>query len=314
MLTAALAGLVFMFFTPLLSLAPAALSWVLALGVLARVSAEYNDFSGWSSAGQVGSVEDGTLKDGSSRNTRALKIYAWLATLIGLGILIPTALNASATFYRGQGDRWMLSADYQRAIDAYLSAERWYPAGGDASLNIGLASAHLGRLEEASEWVERAAKMRPYDARALTLKGRLLLRDPDPSKAIGLGNQAVAASPNSFAARNLLIAALALQRRYDEAVEQAEAMIARDPPTYERAELETLIAEMQSDFLQSPAKAKIHYEEALKYTESAAMRERLAQRIEKMEAAIQAQRRRLDDGLDEELDKELDDRSAEGLP
>lgn len=286
MLSAAMAGLVFMLFTPLLTLAPAALSWVVTLGVLARVSAEYNEFSGYSRAWQP--------------RAGALRVGAWLATLGGLAMLVPTALNAGATYYRGHAEYWMRNAEYARAIDAYKTVEQWYPAAGEVPLNIGLAAARIGRLEEVPDWVDLAVQRRPYDVRALTLKGQLSLSQSDPVAALRFGNRAVAAYPNSLAARNLLIAALQTQQRYAEAVAQAEAMIAREPPAHARVELEQLIGLLQSDFLKNPAQAKIHYQQAAKFTESDAMRQKLEQMIVLMEASAREQRLGLETGLTED--------------
>jgi len=215
-----MAGLVFMFFTPLLSLASAALSWVVALGVLARVSAEYNDFAGWSRIWRP--------------RAGALRVGALLATVAGLAMLVPTALNAGATFYRGHADHLMQNAEYARAIEAYKTVERWYPAAGDVPLNIGLAAARIGRLEEVANWVDLAVQRRPHDVRALTLKGKYLISQRDPAGAVDLGNRAVAAFPNSLGARNLLIAALALQERYAEAAAMWERLV-RLEPTQESA-------------------------------------------------------------------------------
>lgn len=276
MLNAVMTGLVFMLFTPLLTLAPAALSWVVTLGVLARVSAEYSAFSGASRAWQP--------------RAGALQASAWLAVLGGLAMLLPTALNAGATLYRGRAEYWMRSAEYTRAMDAYKAADRWYPAAGEVPLNIGLAAARIGRLEEVSQWVDLAVQRRPYDARALTLKGQLLLSQSEPEAALRFGNQAAAASPNSLAARNLLIAALLMQQRYADAVAQAETMIAREPPRQARVELEKLIAVLQSEFLNNPAQAKIHYQQAARFTQSDAQRLKLKQKIATMEASARAQR------------------------
>lgn len=289
MLSAALIGVVFMLFTPLLSLAPAALIWVVGLGVLARVSAEYSGFSGWSTAWHMSA-----RNDGSGQASGALKAGALLSVLIGLGVLVPTVLQAGASYHRGQADQWMRATEYERAIDAYESSQRWYPASGDVPLNISQANSRLGQLEASSDWVDRAVSMRPYDARALTLKGRLSLGKLDAAETIALGNRAVAAFPNSIAARKLLISALELQERYKEAVEQAEAMVARKPPTRQRSELEQLIGNLESDFLRNPSKAKKHYLEAIKYTGSSIKRKKLSKKIEKMDEAIKAQRRRLD--------------------
>jgi tetratricopeptide (TPR) repeat protein len=290
MLSAALAGLAFMLFTPLLSLAPAALVWVLALAVLARVSAGFNDFRGWSRVWQASAP-----KDGEGRNRALLKGGAAAAVVVGLGILVPTVLNTGAAFHRGRADQLMRATVYEEAIEAYKAAHSWYPAYGDAAINIGLASTQIGRLIEAEEWVHRAAEMRPHDVRAIVLKGRMLLRHPDTPMVVGLGNQAVAAFPNSVEARNLLISALDLQARYEEAAIQANELIKRGPPPAQIGELHKLVGDLYADFLGNPAKALRHYKAAIKFTQSREMQAKLQQKVDKIGETLD-RRRRLREG------------------
>ncbi|TDP61774.1 tetratricopeptide repeat protein [Bradymonas sediminis] len=246
MLSAGLAGVGFMLFTPLLSLAPAALSWVVILGVLARVSAKYNGFTGWSSARRAAAPEPG-----ARASFGALRVFAGAAILVGLAILVPATLQTGASYYRGKGDRWLLSEGYHDAIDAYKSALRWYPVAGDIPFNIAQASAHIGDDREARAWVDRALKVRPDDIGALTLKGRLLLNDADISKAVGVGRRAVKAHPDNLEASNILLSALILEQRYEDAVAQAQKMLTHDLPPVENARLTSLLAELQKEVLRA---------------------------------------------------------------
>src|SRR5699024_3400668 len=125
------------------------------------------------------------------------------------------------------------------------------------------AGVKIGILHEQEEWVERAVQMRPYDVRALILMGRLKLRHPDTSMVVGLGNRAVSAFPNSIEARDLLISALDLQSRYEEAAKQALELLERKPPAPQRAKLHRLVGELYATFLNNPGKAIEHYKLAV---------------------------------------------------
>jgi tetratricopeptide (TPR) repeat protein len=282
LLTAGLAGLVFMLFTPLLELAPAALTWVAALAVLTRFSAALNDFRGWSSvwAGRV-----------DKPVANPVHLGAGLAVLMGVGILVPTVLNVAAGYHRGQADQYMLRTLYEEAIPAYEAAGKWYPAYGDVAYNISLASSRLGRLGEAEEVVELAAELRPYDTRVLVLLGRTRLGDHDESKAVRIARRAVAAYPNSIRARELLIAALDIQRSYEEAIEQAEEFIERDPPRHHRASLHMIVADLYTDMLKRYSDAVRHYEIALNLIDTPQQRDKLKEKIQQLKKTIESQRR-----------------------
>lgn len=284
LLTAALAGVTFMFFTPLLELAPSALTWVAALAVLTRFSASLNDFRGWSSVWSARSDEDAGFF--TTVNGAAL-----LAVLIGVGVLVPTGLNGVSGYWRGLADHYMLKTHYRRAISAYKDAGRWYPAYGDVPLNIALASSRLGELTKVPDFVDRAVEQRPWDVRALVLEGRTKLGLADRAEAVRLGNRAVKAFPNSVQARDLLIAALDVQARYKEAIEQANDLLERDPPPEVRVKFHIMIGDLYFDILKEFPQAKKHYEKALDLIESPERRARMKKKISQIDKLIEHQRR-----------------------
>jgi tetratricopeptide (TPR) repeat protein len=284
LLTAALAGLAFMFFTPLIELAPAALTWVAGLAVLTRFSASLNDFRGWSSVWAARSGREGGFASNSN-------LAGALAALVGLGVLVPTVLNFAAGYYRGQADQYMLRTLYPDAVQAYRAAGQWYPAFGDVPYNIALAYEREGKLEKNQEMIELAVDLRPYDVRALALYGRAELGDKDKSKAIRLGKRAVDAYPNSVEARKLLVAALDVGSRYEEAVEQALEMLEREPPRDDRAQLHMMTADLYLDMLKRPADAKKHYERAYNLIENPQQRAKLKDKLKGIDTLIENQRR-----------------------
>lgn len=283
---AAVVGVVFMLFSSLLALAPAALVWVVGLAVLARSSAGFNEYRGWSAAWRARAPADE-----AGRHRGAVFVAAGVALALGVSALIPTVLYAGSSLYRGRADQFMRATAYEQAIEAYQRSFRWYPAASDAPLNIGLASVKIAQLQEVEEWVDRAVKMRPHDARALILQGRLNLRRPDRAFVVDLGRRAVSAYPNSLEAHDLLISALDLQSRYDDAVAQTLKVIELDPPGAQLGKFHKLAADLYSDILRKPAKAREHYLQALSFTESRAQREKLEQKVEKLDEQLKEERR-----------------------
>jgi tetratricopeptide (TPR) repeat protein len=285
LLTVGLAGLVFMLFTPLLELAPAALTWIVALAVLARFSASLNDFRGlagvWGARSSSGRVVFNPVHLG-----------AGVAALVGVGILVPTVLNCGAGYHRGQADQYMYRTMYEEAITAYEQAGEWYPAYGDVAYNISLASARLGRLGDAKEVIELAAEQRPWDVRVLTLLGRTRLGTPDESEAIGIARRAVKAFPNSVEARELLIASLDLQGRYEDAIDEADKFLDRAPPRTYRARFHMIAGDLYNDILKRYTQAVGHYKKALNLMDAPQQRAKLQEKVKQLEKTIENQRRR----------------------
>ncbi len=283
LLTAGLAGLTFMLFTPLLELAPAALTWVGAMAVLTRFSASLNDFRGWSSVWAARTGEEG----GPSPVTGA----AVLAILIGAGILVPTFLNTVAGYYRGRADQFMLDTLYSRAIASYRQVDDWYPAFGDVPLNIGIASSRTGELDKATDAVKRAVELRPYDVRALVLRGRVQMGTSNRVPTIRMGKRALAAFPNSVAATDLLVSAYDVNGHYNEAISQADDFLKRDPPKVVKVKLHMLAGDIYKEVLKQPAEAAKHYKQALQMVENPQRRAKLQKKISELEKAVKQQRR-----------------------
>lgn len=285
LLSGALAGLVFMFFTPLIELAPAALTWVAGLAVLTRFSASLNDFRGWSAVWSLRGGRD----EGVATNTT---LAGALAALIGLGVLVPTVLNFAAGYHRGQADQYMLRTMYAEAVDSYRAAGSWYPAYGDVAYNMALAYYREGKLAEDNvDLIELAVDLRPYDVRALVLYGRSVLGGKDKGEAVRISKRAVDAFPNSIEAQKLLVAALDISSRYEEAVEQALEFLEREPPRAERAQLHLMVADLYFDMLKRIPEAQHHYERAYKLVDNPQQRAKLKNKIQKLDTLIENQRR-----------------------
>ncbi len=284
LLTASLAGLVFLFFTPLVELAPAALVWVASLAMLLRMSATLNGFRGWS-----GRWSAGTTKEGGALGT--VSASAAVAIVVAAAMVAVSVLVFMAEFHRGRADHMMLRTAYTRALSSYEKAHAWYPAFGEIPLNISVIASRTGQFDEYESFVDRAVEMRPYDTRALTVRGRMQLGMANRAPAVDYGQRAVEAFPNSLKARQLLIAGLDLEAKYQEAVDEAVELLERQPPPSYRAKLHMIAGDLYFDMLRQVAQAKRHYEQAIKYIEAPQQRIRIKEKVQKLEEVIEDKRR-----------------------
>lgn len=134
----ALAGLLFATFTPLLELAPAALIWFAAVGLLTRRSAEINEYRGSSKSWEFG-------RDGGA-GVAGRGGMAASAGLVAVAILTLASFDVVSGLYRGWGDQLMLRTYYNRAIEQYERADEWLPIRGGVVYNQALAQSRLGVL------------------------------------------------------------------------------------------------------------------------------------------------------------------------
>jgi tetratricopeptide (TPR) repeat protein len=278
LLTAFLAGLVFMGFTPMLEFSPGVLVWACAGAVMLRL------------AGIATSYEGSTSIWESESSTQVLSACL-LAGIIGAGMLTPTFMNGMAERYRGAGDQFMLRTRFQPAINNYQKADDWYPAHGDVAYNVALAARKLGELEQLHEYVDYALELRPFDVRVLNLKGHTLLQEQEQLKALQVGRRAIEAFPNSQRAQTIVISALDLTEQFKTAVEQAEAYVERDPPVSARIRMYTMIGDFYFDIFSQYGKAKEAYEKAAALMSQGTERNNLQEKIQGLEKQIENQRR-----------------------
>jgi tetratricopeptide (TPR) repeat protein len=283
LLTAGLIGLVFSLFTPLIELAPSALLWVAALALMARLSAAIDGFRGWGARWSSGASEGGVINTANAS--------AAIAVLVGLAMLTSGALSFMAGYHRGQADHFMLRTAYEQAIDAYKEAGRWNPASGEVALNIGIAATRTGRSSDAERFLEQAVERRPFDLRALTLAGQRELGHRNIEEARSFARRAVQAYPNSVEARQLLVAVLDVKGNYEEAANEAIALLDRQPPRAQRARLHMIVGDLYFDMLQRLTEAKRHYEQAYELIEEPQKRARLRTKIDRVEDMIEEERR-----------------------
>lgn len=280
LLATALAGLIFLFITPLLELAPAALTWFAALALSLRVAGVLSGFHGWSSRWAVGASE-------KSGPFNPVTLNAASAAVVGAGLLVVASLNFGAGYYRGQADHLMLRTVYGDAIDRYRDSLEWYPAFGDAQLNIAIAGSRSGRHEDVREAVERAAKMRPYDVRALVSRGRIALSEGHEPDALEYAQRAVDAFPNSLSARKLLVSVRDMRGEYEEAIEAARELLDQNPPQAHQLQLHLAIGDLYFDMLDDFDNAREHYEKALDLIETPQRKAQLQDKIEEVEQKLE---------------------------
>ncbi|MFW5968431.1 MAG: O-antigen ligase family protein [Persicimonas sp.] len=275
LLASGLAGLVFLFLTPLLELAPAALTWAVALAIGLRLSAERLGFRGWTQRWSLGADEEG----GALAPVMGVTV---IAVVLGVAMVALSVLNLGAGVHRGHADHLMLRTAYEDAIEAYEASERWLPTQGDVPLNIAIAAARTGEHDRLAEAAERAVEMRPHDVRALERRGRVELGG-NKGEVLHYARRAVEAFPNSFAARKLLIAAHDVRGEHEKSIEAALEMLDKDPPRSYRAQLHLTVGDVYSEIMEDTDNAKKHYERALDLVDAPQRQIKLKDKIEKLD-------------------------------
>ncbi len=98
-----------------------------------------------------------------------------------------------------------------------------------AHVNLGALHADLGEEDRAEAEFRRALEIAPGDPRALENLGVLALRRGDAASGLSLIERAIEAEPNSFSVWNRYGIALAMLKRYDEAIAAFEESLALYP-------------------------------------------------------------------------------------
>lgn len=283
----AVAGVGFITLTPLLMLASASVVWAVALGMLTRRSAAINEYTGSSQRWEW---------QPASAGAGSKLVVVGLPLLLGLAMVVVTTLNTASALHRGYGDHLMLRTYFERAIEQYEKADAWYPAHGDVPYNIAVATSRLGGMGKAADHIDRAVQMRPFDARVLDLKARLLLGQGNVSEAIRVAKKAVNAAPNYIDARKTLASAFQSMGQFEPSATQLVKIIERDPPESALQTLHFQLAELYTNGLGDFAEARDHYEAALELAGTKAEKERINNKMQALEKRIERKKKGLPPG------------------
>jgi Tfp pilus assembly protein PilF len=296
--TAAIAGVVFSMFTPLIEFASSSLLWFAVLGLLTRHSAQLNDLTGWSAPWTITGPE--------SRGT------AWMgiAVILGLATLIPAASHSVASYYRGQGDNFMVHTYFRQAIEEYQQSTAWYPQQGEVLYNIGLANIRKGTPGDAGSAIRTAANLRPYDSRSQSLLAYYELQQENNIEALEAAKPAVRYNSNNPDAVKNYAAALQNNHQYDKAVNEMLDFLKKDPPDQLKQTFHRLVAEIYSTQIQNYSKAEKHYQKVLKMLPKGSQQKRIKKRLKRIEAKLQKQRRKREG----KPPKKLEDAAPGGMP
>jgi hypothetical protein len=140
------------------------------------------------------------------------------------------ALLQTIAWHEGTAGRW------PRAGQTLLAALRIVPDSPRLLFNLGAVYSHLDRLPEALQVTEEGVRRDPVDFQGQLNLGRYRLALRDPAGAEEAFRLAWALRPASVAALSGLGAAVASQRRYDEAASLLEEALRLDPDHAEARE------------------------------------------------------------------------------
>ncbi len=281
LLTAFVAGAIFMCITPLIELSASSLVWVASLAMLTRTSAAINDFKDWS---KVWSLH--TTSGGSKRFVLA----GGVAVLLGVAIIVPVIFSTVASYNRAFGDNLMLRAQYDRAIPEYEKALSWYPDNGDVLYNVALAKYRSAIPNEKGGALDQALELRPNDARVLYLAAVHLLKQKEYVRSAELTRRAIVANPNDIFSYRTLAASLQMQGRFDDAAVVLLQAIERHPPQAMLADLHLRLGEIYEGSLNQPRKAIDHLKIAQQLLAPGFNRTQLTERIEELEKRLERDR------------------------
>ncbi len=156
-----------------------------------------------------------------------------------------------------------LSAQRRSAlVDArlhYEEALRWDPEFVEAMTNLARVLLAEGRVEEASEWIERALRVRPDYPAIYAVRGLIALANDDAAGALDDFEQARTLVPNDPALLTNLGAAMIQRGLLDEARGVLLAALSLDPDS----EAAVLNLALVYDEIGDWARARFHYERYL---------------------------------------------------
>lgn len=282
LITLALMGAVFASFTALLEFHSVALIWFAGLGLLTRYSAKVNAYEGWSQTWVI------NRKSGQGRHYGLAGLALFFAVALGVG----GGFSAVSDYFRGTADNFMLHTYYKRAQKTYKKALSWYPEQGDIHYNITLAQARTGPIDEESDSVKKAARLRPYDSRVLSIKARLQTQNKDHVAAASTAKKAVRVAPNNIDARKIYATALENNKNFAKSVKQFIELLEKEPPVEQQIELHQLAAEVYHMFLDELSSAEKHYKKAIDLLSQSPLRSKLKKRLEKVQKTLEKKHRR----------------------
>ena len=279
--TALVVGGVFAVFTPALQGAPAATLLFVVAALLTRESAALNGFSGLSEIWTIN-------REGRRIDTG---IFAGvLPVALGAVAVVAAGWFAAAEFYRSWGDLMMLRTRHEMAVTAYEEAEDLWGGDGDVLYNHALALRRLGKSAEATDIVNKAALLRPFDVRIVNLLSGLHLAKQDYDEAVKASRRAVEIYPNYIEGRRNLAAALDLQGRASDAAKELIAILELDPPDGMKGRVHRDLGGYYEGPLSNPAKALEHYELALPLLTDKFLIDDVKPRVEELKKEIERTR------------------------
>jgi tetratricopeptide (TPR) repeat protein len=275
-----LGGAVFMALTPLLMLAASATVFAGAVAMLTNRSAALNGYRG-ASMRWTWEADD----DSSGWVVKSAPVA--MASLVGVALLGVSFFYGASSLKRGHGDHLMLRTHYETAIDQYRAALAWLPDQGDVLYNVGAATERLGPVTGAADEIRRAAELRPWDTRVLTLRAQLAMKEKNNRDAIEYGRRAVNAYPNYIEGRKILATVLRETSQFEAAATQLVKLIERSPPDRWLSNLHFQLGQLYENMTGDLAEAKEHYEAALELTSNQADITRIEKQLQNLKKKIE---------------------------
>jgi tetratricopeptide (TPR) repeat protein len=160
------------------------------------------------------------------------RAYAEMGSLDEALNQFSTVLQLDSTFalaYLSGGDILAARGLGEQAADSYEGAIRFDPNLLPAYLRLASVYIGTGEHERAVNLLLRARTLRPEDPEIVSMAGRAAIRNRDFDQAILLIKEAMEMDSLNLVYRNDLATALMLSRRRDEAIEQWQWILARNP-------------------------------------------------------------------------------------
>jgi predicted Zn-dependent protease len=148
-----------------------------------------------------------------------------------LGVVLSSAAFAQSDALAAksrQAKQLMASGRFADAAVLYEELVRAVPANAGLLLNLGMAQHMAGRDREALGQFERVLKLQPNAVPALMLGAASHMRLGEPGKAVPLLRRGVALSPGDKEGQQMLVDALFMLNRFDEAAAELEKAVAAE--------------------------------------------------------------------------------------
>jgi predicted Zn-dependent protease len=146
-----------------------------------------------------------------------------LALLVSAGAVAqPDALAVKSQ----QAKQLMASGRFADAVVMYEELVKAVPGNPGLLLNLGMAQHMAGRDREALAQFERVLRLQPNALPAVMLGAASYMRVGEPGKAVPLLRKGLALSPGDKQGRQMLIDALFMLRRFEEAAGELEKAVA----------------------------------------------------------------------------------------